>query len=55
MTVKVSDDGVGTPPDTASSGLVSLRERAERHGGMFEIRSVEPHGTEVCWSVPLDQ
>ena len=53
VTVKVADDGIGTPADAARSGLVNLRERAERHDGEFHVRPVQPHGTEVCWSVPI--
>ncbi|WP_407940007.1 sensor histidine kinase [Micromonospora tarapacensis] len=53
VTVAVTDDGVGCDPAAARGGLVNLRERAERHGGGFEIRPAEPHGTELHWSVPL--
>lgn len=53
VTVTVTDDGVGCDPAAARGGLVNLRERAERHGGEFEVRRVEPHGTRLCWSVPL--
>lgn len=53
VTVTVTDDGVGCDPAAARGGLVNLRERAERHGGEFEVRRVHPHGTQLCWSVPL--
>lgn len=53
VTVTVTDDGVGTDPAAARSGLVNLRERAERLGGEFEIAGVHPHGTALRWSVPL--
>ncbi|MDG4837584.1 GAF domain-containing sensor histidine kinase [Micromonospora sp. WMMD967] len=53
VSVTVTDDGVGCDPAAARGGLVNLRERAEGHGGTFTIRPVEPHGTEVIWSVPL--
>ncbi|WP_406076882.1 GAF domain-containing protein [Micromonospora sp. NBC_00858] len=53
VTVTVTDDGVGCDPSAARGGLVNLRERAERHAGTFTISPVEPHGTEVSWSVPL--
>ncbi|MCI4065062.1 GAF domain-containing sensor histidine kinase [Micromonospora sp. R77] len=53
VTVTVTDDGVGCDPDAARSGLVNLRERAERLGGDFQLARVVPHGTEVRWSVPL--
>lgn len=53
VTVTVTDDGVGCDPEAARSGLVNLRERADRLGGDFRLGQVEPHGTEVRWSVPL--
>lgn len=53
VTVTVTDDGVGCDPEAARSGLVNLRERADRLGGDFRLARVEPHGTEVRWSVPL--
>lgn len=51
--ITVTDDGIGCDPEAARSGLVNLRERAERLGGEFSLRRAEPHGTEVRWSVPL--
>jgi len=53
ITVTVSDDGRGTTEQAARSGLVNLRERADRHGGTFRLRPAEPTGTMVEWSVPL--
>ncbi|WP_422774761.1 GAF domain-containing protein [Plantactinospora sp. WMMC1484] len=53
LCVRVTDDGVGTDPAQARSGLVNLRERAERHGGTFEIGRTEPTGTALVWRVPL--
>ncbi|MFD0968350.1 GAF domain-containing sensor histidine kinase [Plantactinospora endophytica] len=53
LCVRVVDDGVGTDPAQARSGLVNLRERAERHGGAFEIARTEPTGTTIEWRVPL--
>ncbi|MFC0003902.1 sensor histidine kinase [Micromonospora siamensis] len=53
VTVQVTDDGVGCDPAAARSGLVNLRERAERLGGEFQLDRVDPHGTRVRWSVPL--
>ncbi|MFY1670820.1 GAF domain-containing protein [Plantactinospora sp. WMMB334] len=53
LCVRVTDDGVGTDPAQARSGLVNLRERAERHGGTFEIGRTEPTGTTLVWRVPL--
>ena len=54
LAVTVSDNGVGLPPGADEhGGLPSMRARAERHGGSFEIRRLDPTGTEVRWSVPI--
>ncbi|MFI7607491.1 GAF domain-containing protein [Micromonospora sp. NPDC049366] len=53
VSVTVTDDGVGCDPAAARGGLVNLRERAERHGGAFEVRPAHPQGTELRWSAPL--
>ncbi|MET8835797.1 GAF domain-containing sensor histidine kinase [Micromonospora sp. NPDC004540] len=53
VSVTVTDDGIGCDPEAARSGLVNLRERAERLGGDFRLSRVTPHGTELRWSVPL--
>ncbi|MBQ1052888.1 GAF domain-containing sensor histidine kinase [Micromonospora sp. C51] len=53
VAVTVTDNGVGCDPAAARGGLVNLRERAERHGGTFEVRGAQPRGTELHWSVPL--
>ncbi|KXK59891.1 ATPase [Micromonospora rosaria] len=53
LTVTVTDDGIGMPPTAARSGLVNLRERAERHGGDLSIAPVTPHGTSLRWTIPL--
>ncbi|GGM35527.1 histidine kinase [Micromonospora sonchi] len=53
VTLRVTDDGVGCDPAAARGGLVNLRERAERHDGIFEVRRAEPRGTELHWSIPL--
>ncbi|MEO3745538.1 GAF domain-containing sensor histidine kinase [Plantactinospora sp. B5E13] len=53
LTVRVADDGVGTDPAGARGGLVNLRERAETHGGTFDVGRGEPTGTTVVWRVPL--
>ncbi|HEX5596731.1 MAG TPA: GAF domain-containing sensor histidine kinase [Micromonosporaceae bacterium] len=53
LTLTVSDDGVGTGPAAARGGLVNMRERAELHGGSFELLPGQPSGTVVRWSAPL--
>jgi signal transduction histidine kinase len=52
VTVEVSDDGIGTEPSQARSGLVNLAERAGGRGGRFEILAAAPRGTALRWSVP---
>lgn len=59
--LSVRDDGRGISlpreqrPDSSGIGLMSMRERVELLGGSFELKPVEPTGTEVlgCW--PLAQ
>ena len=58
LTLAVSDDGVGIPPErlagTASLGVVGMRERALACGGEFHISCEPGHGTTVLLRVPLD-
>lgn len=57
--MRVGDDGCGFDPKEASSisgehfGLVGMRERTERMGGRFEIRSAPGMGTELLVEVPV--
>jgi ligand-binding sensor domain-containing protein/signal transduction histidine kinase len=57
--MRVVDDGCGFDPDQPFSGvdehfgLVGMRERTERLGGRFEIRSVLGKGTELLVEVPV--
>jgi signal transduction histidine kinase len=53
LTVLVHDDGVGVAGIQERGGLVNLRQRADRHGGSFEVRAGEPAGTLLEWSVPV--
>ena len=53
VTVTVTDNGVGTADAEPRGGLVNLRERAERHGGTFMLRTASPTGTEAVWWVPV--
>lgn len=58
LQIELSDDGCGSSQDTAAPaghaarGLESMRYRAERLGGRFEMRS-EARGTCLVLSVPL--
>lgn len=53
LRLEVTDDGVGLPqPLGRRSGLRNLAERAEAHGGSFEVRPGEAGGTDLVWAVP---
>jgi ligand-binding sensor domain-containing protein/signal transduction histidine kinase len=57
--MRVVDDGCGfDPPESLSPagehfGLVGMRERAEKLGGRFEVRSAPGCGTELLVEVPV--
>jgi ligand-binding sensor domain-containing protein/signal transduction histidine kinase len=57
--VRVLDDGCGFDPGEVLSapgdhfGLVGMRERTERLGGRFDVRSITGQGTELLVEVPL--
>jgi len=57
--MRVADDGCGFDPQRALAaegphfGLVGMRERTERIGGRFEIRSTPGEGTELLVEVPV--
>jgi signal transduction histidine kinase len=53
LTATVRDDGIGTAAGAERSGLVNIRERAQRHGGTCTVSPAEPTGTAVEWSVPV--
>jgi len=57
ITLEVSDDGVGIPPDrlegTTSLGVVGMRERALACGGELRITGQPGLGTTVLLKVPL--
>jgi len=48
----VTDDGRGISDDAVPSGLLNMRDRAERLGGRFTTGPVEGGGTVVTWEVP---
>ena len=54
LVVRVRDNGVGVPVGATESGLANLRRRAAAHGGRCTVSDVEPSGTLIEWSVPLD-
>lgn len=51
VTVKIIDDGIGFNIRSAGAkgglGLISMRERAERMGGLFELETIPRQGTTV--------
>jgi signal transduction histidine kinase len=55
VVLKVSDDGAGMPGSdvVAGSGLLNMRERAERRRGSLELRPALPQGTVLEWTAPL--
>ncbi|CCQ13533.1 Sensor kinase, two-component system [Rhodococcus sp. AW25M09] len=54
LDIVVSDNGIGMPEDTTSSGLSNLGARAVECGGSLTIApGSSGSGTEVTWSVPL--
>jgi len=54
LAITVTDDGHGFDAATAheGNGLINLRDRAERLGGMLQLDST-PSGTTLRWTVPL--
>jgi signal transduction histidine kinase len=52
LRLTITDNGVGAGAYDERSGLANMRERAERHGGEFDVDQAEPSGTRVDWSVP---
>jgi len=53
LTLTVQDDGRGIPEDATPSGLLNMRERAEKLGGACSIESSAGAGTTITWTVPL--
>ena len=55
LEVVVVDDGIGPPSveRVGGHGVKNLRSRAEAHDGSFELRTAQPHGCDLRWSVPL--
>ena len=56
LTVRVTDNGVGIPPEGRRSGLRNLRLRAEKLGGELRLGPADADGTgtELVWRVPSD-
>jgi signal transduction histidine kinase len=53
LTVEVTDDGRGLPPDlVAGVGLSSMRERAAEMGGTCGVKAAPGGGTRVVAVLP---
>ena len=50
ITLDVSDNGRGLGTPARSSGLASMRRRAENHGGTLQITSPASGGTRLAWT-----
>ena len=56
LTLEVTDDGAGLPPDRrAGVGLASMRERAAELGGQYLVEPRPGGGTRVLATLPLGQ
>lgn len=55
LEIRVVDDGAGFDPGSGAvrSGLLNLKQRAERHAGELAVDAIEPHGTRLRWTVSL--
>jgi len=54
VTLTVADDGVGSPDALDErSGLINLRDRADRHGGSLTLLPSRPTGITLRWTAPL--
>jgi signal transduction histidine kinase len=55
LVLKISDNGKGFTPDSASlgHGLISMRQRAKKLDGELELRSTNGQGTSVRLRVPV--
>ncbi len=55
LSLRVTDNGQGLPPERHESGLRNVRRRARDLGGEVRMLPEEPHGTRLEWVVPLDR
>ena len=55
LSLRVTDNGIGfdTSSESAGHGLVSMRRRAAKLNGSFEVETANEKGTTVSVSVPL--
>jgi nitrate/nitrite-specific signal transduction histidine kinase len=50
ITLDITDNGRGLGTPARSSGLASMRRRAERHGGTLELTTPASGGTRLSWT-----
>ena len=50
ITLVVTDNGRGIGTPARSSGLTSMRRRAERNGGTLQVATPGGGGTELTWT-----
>ena len=50
ITLDVTDNGRGLGTPARSSGLSSMRRRAERNGGTFQLTAPANGGTHLAWT-----
>lgn len=53
LSMTVTDDGCGIPPNAPRRGLANLASRAAALGGTFAFGDAEPSGTRLAWTFPL--
>ncbi|WP_375499260.1 GAF domain-containing sensor histidine kinase [uncultured Jatrophihabitans sp.] len=53
--IEISDNGRGLGDTDRRSGLANMRQRAEQHGGAFELADAPGSGTRLVWTVPLGE
>ena len=50
ITLDITDDGRGIGTPARSSGLASMRRRAERNGGTLQVTTPTSGGTQLTWT-----
>ena len=50
ITLGITDNGRGLGTPARSSGLSSMRRRAERNGGTFQLTTPAHGGTHLAWT-----
>ena len=50
ITLEITDNGRGLGTPTRSSGLASMRRRAENNGGNLQITAPPGGGTRLTWT-----